>query len=183
MFILAFSFISCTPPEAAEYKYGLELSDIELYLESSTQGVHPSDDVLSFSHNPFRHQAMAEDKWVIEDSGYPAARFYSWATELTFEPIGENQFYTAKALHDCYLLKCVDSHKLYYVWTLTLDAYQAQLDHFPDGISYLADGATSFPLSPLSFDAIESLGGEVEGWIKVTSDNGTVSILPIGGEN
>ena len=182
MFTLVFSLLGCVSPEAAEYHYGFDISTLELKLSSPHMGVHPSQAVLEDPNNPFANSPLWLDKWVIEDSGYPAVRFYGWATQLAVEPIGENQFYTAAAIDDCYRLSCVPPDQLYYVWLLAIDAYQAQLDHFPDALGYLADGETSFPFSPLSFAAIEALGGAVEGWIKVEDEAGNVAILPMGGE-
>ena len=182
MFTLAFSLFACEPLEPAEYDYGIRLDDLELILHSRNVGIHPSTSVLDVPENPFSNAPLWDEKWVVEDAGFPPARFYGWATQLAVEPVGENQFYTARALDDCYQLGCVPSDQLYYVWQLAVDGYQAQLDHFPDGISYLADGETSFALSPLSYLAIEALGGSVEGWMMIEDEEGNAAVLPTGGE-
>ena len=182
MFILVYSLLGCQPPEPAEFVYGFDMSTLEINLLSPHMGVHPSTVVLDDPNNPFTGRPLLEDKWTIEDTGYPAVRFYGWATQLAVEPIGENQFYTAKALDDCYRLNCVPSDQLYYVWQLAIDAYQAQLDHFPGSVGYLADGVTSFPFAPLAYSAIEALGGTVDGWIMVEDEEGNIAVLPMGGE-
>ena len=182
MFTLVYSLLGCTTPEPAEFVYGFDMSALELNLMSPRMGIYPSTVVLEDPNNPFADGPLWLDKWTVEETGYPAVRFYGWATQLAVEPIGENQFYTAKALDDCYRLSCVPSDQLYYVWQLAIDAYQAQLDHFPDSLGYLADGVTSFPFSPLSYMAIEALGGAVDGWIMVEDEDGNVAVLPTGGE-
>lgn len=182
MFTLAFSLFACNPPEPAAYEYGINLDDVSLKLYSKDMGIHPSVSVLDAPENPFSNAPLWDEKWVIEESGFPAVRFYGWATQLAVEPFGENQFYTAKALDDCYQVGCVQNDQLYFVWQLAVDAYQAQLDYFPNDVSYLADGETSFPLSPLSYSAIEALGGTVDGWILIEDEEGNAAVLPTGGE-
>jgi len=82
---------------------------------------------------------------------------------LAFEQTGEHQYYTAAALHSMYLRQESNPEDIYAVRDLAIAGYQAQLDYFPSGVSYLADGVTSFPLAPLSCQGIIDLGGTPNG--------------------
>ena len=179
MFSLVASLVGCLP--AAVYDVGTELAEIEFVYTDSSHGVHPNTGVLFDSNNPFR-PPMGEDRWRIESSSYAPARYYSWASQLAVEPIGENQFYTASALADMVTLEELDPYELYYAWEMAVAAHQAVLTYFPESVSYLADGVTDFPLLPLSYEALISLGAEPQGWSKLLDEDGEPVYFPTGVE-
>lgn len=171
MFLLLANLLGCAPQPY--YYHGFNLWSIEFVLISPEQGIYPNTDILSDPNNPFS-QPLFDDKWEIEAFGYPPASYYAWATQLAVEPIGENQFYTAQALTNMYTLDLVDAHEKFYVWDMAVRAHEAVLLHFPDSVSYLADGVSSFSLAPLSYQALVDLGADVSNWQITTLDNGTI---------
>ena len=178
MFSLVASLVGCLP--AAEYDVGLDLAAIEFVYTDSSHGVHPSTGILQDPNNPFQ-PPMGEDRWRIESSGYAPARYYSWASQLAVEAIGENQYYTAAALSDMVILEALDPYELYFAWEMAVAGHQMVLDEFPESVSYLADGETSFPLLPLAFEALISLGAQPKGWSKLLDDDGEPIYVPSGG--
>ena len=119
-----------------------------------------------------------EGKWEVYDHGAWPASFYAWATELTAEPTGENQYYTAVCLHRIYDLERAEDSDLFFVRLMAIAAYQAVLDHFPDSVSYDASGSWSFPLAPLAYEGIVALGGTPEGgWIVVQTPDGGTAVV------
>ena len=176
-FVTAFLMFICTgcASSPAEYQYGFSLADIEFSYFDGTEGIHPSQSTFSNPNNPFTHGAPS--KWEIESAGYPQASFYSWAATLAFEPTGEHQFYTANALQNIYEQDLCIREECYFVHTMTIHAYQAQLNSFPYSVSYTADGIP-FPIDVLAYDAIISLGGSVEHWIKTTDVDGNELLIP-----
>ncbi|MEC7987663.1 MAG: hypothetical protein VX278_21020 [Myxococcota bacterium] len=175
MFILAYSLVGCAP-EAAQYEYGIALSDVEFTLFDTTEGIHPSVVTLQNPHNPFS-QSMPS-KWDIESAGYPIASFYAWAVTLAMEATGEHQFYAASSLHRIYSQELCTREESYYVRRMALEAYQTQLDSFPYAVSYSESGAP-FPIDTLAYDAIVSLGGDVQNWTKISNQEGEDILVPV----
>ena len=171
---VSFTVLGCAS-EPAEYQYGFSLSDIEFSYFDSSEGIHPSQVTFDNPNNPFTHGPPA--KWDIESAGYPQASFYSWATTLAFEPTGEHQFYTALALHNIYEQDLCTREECYFVHAMAIEAYKTQLNSFPFSVSYTADGIP-FPIDTLAYDAIISLGGTVENWIKTTNADGDEILIP-----
>lgn len=166
-------------PEPATYVYGVNLADVDFDLYATDMGVHPSTSVLDAPENVFADGGVSTDmKWEILDAGHWPATFYAWATVLTYEHIGEAQFYTATAAKAVYDRRDCDPQHLYYVRQIALDGFQVVLDEFPDSATYDATGEIAYPLAPLAYAAIEDLGGTPEGWTLVTGDDGTVALIP-----
>ncbi len=181
MFLLLVNLFGCAEPPQPYFYRGLNLLSIEFEYVSSEHGVYPNTDILGDPTNPFPNP-LFEQKWDVESFGYTPASYYVWATQLAVEPIGDNQYYTANALSNLYLQDMVDDHERFYVWEMAVAAHEALLTHFPDSVSYLADGVASYPLAPLSYDALVSLGADVSGWREVVASDGSVSIEPVGGQ-
>lgn len=92
-------------------------TDTLLNLACEDVGIWEEQCVLDDDANPFRGITIEEfnlnepdeefNKFELED-GIPAgpsgakARFYFWATALARRPLGENQYFTALALHELY---------------------------------------------------------------------------------
>lgn len=91
-------------------------TDTLLNLACEEAGVWPESCVAQDRQNPYRNAVIrefdvnnpdAETKFDL-DAGIPAgrtgakARFYLWATALARRASGENQWYTARALHELY---------------------------------------------------------------------------------
>ena len=161
------------------YRYGFDLAELEFNLHTADMGVHPDKTVLEDPNNPFKWGSMEIDtKWDIENTGRVVARFYCWATMLAREPAGEHQYYTAEALADIWKTERADAVYLPFVKTMAIRGYQAVLDSFPDSVSYLPDGITSFPLNILAYDALIEMGETPEGdWYVITEEDGTRRLL------
>ena len=93
------SAVGCSSPDAPDYLYGHNLTEIEFELTDLAMGVYPDQSVLDDPNNPFRESSIGLDtRWDIHDNANDAAGFYSWATLLAKQPNGENQFYTGLKL-------------------------------------------------------------------------------------
>ena len=97
------------------------------------------------------------------------------------ELTGDNQYYTAQALTNMYLLEMMDEYERYHV--CNGGEHTALLEHFPDSVSYLADGVSYFPLAPLSYEALVLLGADVSDWHRIETADGGVLIVPAAGSN
>ena len=92
-------------------------TDVVLNLACANVGIYPETCVLGDPENPFvtttiiefneNAEPGADDKFTLVNS-FPEgptgakARFYFWATALARRPSGENQWYTARALHELF---------------------------------------------------------------------------------
>ena len=161
--------------DAPSHVEGKDLHAQRLSLYSTKMGIHPNTDVLHDPNNPFLDGPVGEEtKWVVLQHANPAAAFYAWATLLAQGPNGERQYYVAKQLELIYTSGAVSGVELPYVRTMAIGAYQAQLDHFPDAVSYDASGKYAFELATLSYEGIVRLGGTVEGgWVLVKTPSGS----------
>ncbi len=120
-------------------------SDVVLNLACANVGVYPENCVLGDPENPYITTTIVEfdenapigsdDKFDLVNTIPPGpagakARFYFWATALARRPSGENQWYTAKALHELYDANSnvISTDEL--VRDQALKAYQSVLDNF-----------------------------------------------------
>jgi len=149
----------CALP-APTYEYGTPLNDLELNLFALDMGIYPSTSVLDDPNNPFAETGVPGDlKWDINSDAGPVAAFYSWATVLTGEPTGENQYYTALSLTAIWSGDLVPPEELVYVRDMAIDAHMSVLENFPESVTYDATGTIPYDLAPLSYQAILDLGG------------------------
>ncbi len=111
---------------------------VDLYCEDA--GVYPETCILDDPDNPFEIASLNEDnKRDLSDTSPSAkTRFYLWATMTAKNPSGENQYFTAVALHELYTLGQSENAK-----KQAKKAYQAVLDHFYNSTTwYLAEWIT-----------------------------------------
>lgn len=108
-------------------------TDYLLNLYSAEEGIYPDTSVLRDPANPYADASISmENVWDLNDSSPSAkAKFYLWASALTSYPMGEYQFFTAKALHELYTaggsINAREQAK---------KAYRATLDHFFDDVTW-----------------------------------------------
>jgi hypothetical protein len=108
-------------------------ADYVLDLYSVNEGLHPDQSVLDDPANPFAQANLnMENIWELNDnSPSPKAKFYLWATILANIPVGEYQYFTAKALHELYTAGGSENAKIQ-----AKKAYRATLDHFFDSVTW-----------------------------------------------
>jgi hypothetical protein len=119
-------------------------TDVVLDLACENVGVHPETCILEDPQNPFVNVPIIEfdvnnpggdNKFDLFNSIPPGptgakARFYFWATALARRPSGENQFYTALALHELFDANSNALSKDELVRAQALKAYRSVLDNF-----------------------------------------------------
>lgn len=161
--------------EAAEYRFGQNITGLEFELFDPTEGIHPSKVTLRNPRNPFRDIVISDDvKFDILANGGNAGAFYAWAALLANIGIGENQYGVATKLRDIYLSgEVADPNDRETVRLMAINAFQAILDCFPDQLLFEATGTFGFRLSTLAYNEILDLGGVPQGdWVLVTNSRG-----------
>jgi len=126
-------------------------TDVVLSLACEDVGVHPENCVLGDPENPFITTTIVEfdenappgtdDKFdllatIPEGPTGAKARFYLWATALARRPSGENQWYTAKALHELYDANSNVLSTDELVREQALKAYKSVLDNFWGSVTF-----------------------------------------------
>lgn len=125
-------------------------SDVVLNLACENVGVYPENCVLGDPENPFITTTIVEfdpnnprqdDKFDLNDSLPPGpagakARFYLWATALARRPSGENQYYTARALHELFDANSNVLSTDELAREQALKAYKSVLDNFWGSVTF-----------------------------------------------
>ncbi len=181
---------ACGPP--AQYRFGTNVSGLKFKPIDSTEGVFPSISVLNDPANAFRYAGPnlksqpdggIGTKWQLlgRVGGVPA--FYAFATSLTLEPTGENQFYTAQMLGEIAQSGAYDETVTEaQVKAMAIAGYRAVLDFFPGSVSYLGDGVTFFALDVLAYRGAVGLGAALPGYALIeTTDGGQPSVVRTAG--
>ena len=134
-------------------------TDTVLDFACADVGIAGETCVLNDPENPFLSVAItefdinnpdAENKFVLNNAIPPGptgakARFYLWATALARRPSGENQYYTAKSLHELF-----DAAGDQLVQEQALKAYRSVLDNFFGSVTFFeCCGGVAFP-APLN---------------------------------
>ena len=130
-------------------------TDTLLNLGCADVGIGAETCVLVDRENPFAFVPLpefdvnnpnAETKFDLA-AGIPAgptgakARFYLWATALARRPSGENQWLTARALHELF-----DANRDPLIQAQALKAYRSVLDNFFGSVTFFeCCGGVAFP--------------------------------------
>jgi len=136
-------------------------TDVVLNLACEDVGLYLEQCVLNDPENPFAVVPTLE--FDVNDPDGPTkfdlladippgptgakARFYLWATALARRPSGENQWYTARALHELFDANSNPVSKDEIVRAQALKAYRSVLDNFYGTVTFF--GATSDGLNEL----------------------------------
>lgn len=139
-------------------------TDTILNLACRDVGINGEACVLNDPENPFRFAATPEfnvndpdaitkfdlNADIPEGPTGAKARFYLWATALARFPSGENQFYTAQALHE---LWTAEGDPI--VRDQALRAYRSQLDNFFGAVTFFVffEGAPAVSFALNEFTA------------------------------
>jgi hypothetical protein len=126
-------------------------TDVVLNLACANVGVYPENCVLGDPENPFVTTTIVEfdenappgtdDKFdllatIPEGPTGAKARFYFWATALARRPSGENQWYTARALHELFDANSNFQSTDELAREQALKAYKSVLDNFWGSVTF-----------------------------------------------
>ncbi len=125
-------------------------TDVVLNLACEDVGIYPETCVLGDPENPFITTTIVEfdENNPLQDDKFdllatiPAgptgakARFYLWATALARRPSGENQYYTAKALHELFDANSNVLSTDELAREQALKAYKSVLDNFWGSVTF-----------------------------------------------
>jgi len=113
-----------------------------LPLTCEDEGIYPEDCVLEDPNNPYLYSYIDENnKWDLHNTAPSAkSRFYLWATALARNPNGENQYYTASALHE--LFTEGDSPN---AQAQAIKAYRSVMDNFYEEVTFFIIGDIQVP--------------------------------------
>lgn len=152
-------------------------TDTLLNLNCADVGINSETCVLDDPENPFRNVATneydvnnpdAETKFDLANN-IPAgptgakARFYLWATALARRASGENQWYTARALHELF-----DANSDPIVREQALKAYRSVLDNFFGSVTFFeCCGGVSFSATLNELVADDLYRTEATGWVRL----------------
>jgi len=124
-------------------------TDVVLKLACEDVGVSPENCVLADPENPF--VSITIEEFNENDPSAPfnkfelaaalplgsvgaKSRFYFWATALARRAIGENQYFTALALHELFDANSNDFDQDELIRAQALKAYRSVLDNFFDSV-------------------------------------------------
>ena len=167
------------PDDGSVFNTVLLPTDVVLNLACENVGIADERCVLEDPENPFvsvpiiefdQNDPDADNKFDLFNSIPPGptgakARFYFWATALARRQSGENQFYTALALHELFDANSNPESKDELVRAQALKAYRSILDNFFASVTVFTccpgaspDGNTpvafAVPLNELTADAL-----------------------------
>lgn len=131
---IALSFSACGggngSPEGSTIKLP---TDTTLNLYCADEGIGTNTCVLDDPENPYADSYIDNvNKWTLNDASPSAkAKFYLWATAMAHSPQGENQYYTALALHELYTEGRSENAK-----EQAKLAYRSLLDNYYDALTY-----------------------------------------------
>ena len=126
-------------------------TDLVLGLRCAEVGINTEPCVLEDRSNPYRTATIIEfsnqdpddleppfeNKFDLNDAAPgPKAKFYLWATALAKQPSGENQYYTARALHELWDEQVTAGFGDPIIQEQAIKAYRAVLDHFIDEATF-----------------------------------------------
>ena len=141
-------------------------TDVVLNLYCPDVGINDEQCVLADPENPFSVTAIPEPDQVPEDDdGNPLfddkfalaaslpegptgakARFYLWATALARRQTGENQWYTARALHELYTANSNLVFEDELIKEHTKRAYRSVLDNFFGQVTFFEVFGETIPV-------------------------------------
>jgi len=184
MLLFGFGILVAGGCESPEDKDGTVINaitlptDVVLNLACAAVGINNETCVLGDPENPFATTAIIEfdvnnpggdNKFDLFNSIPPGptgakARFYFWATALARRPSGENQYYTALALHELFDANSNVLSTDELVRAQALKAYRSVLDNFFGSVTVFecCPGASpvgepvafAVPLNELTADAL-----------------------------
>lgn len=166
-------------------------TDTLLNLGCADVGINTEDCVLQDPENPFAFVPIpefdvnnpdAETKFDLANNIPPGptgakARFYLWATALARRPSGENQWLTARALHELY-----DANSDPLIQQQALRAYRSVLDNFFGSVTFFeCCGGVSFPGTLNELVADDLYRTEATGYVRLVPGD-PINVLALFGE-
>lgn len=161
-------------------------TDTLLNLACENVGINDETCVLDDPENPYASVSIIDpqisppgNKFDLFDA-IPTgptgakARFYLWATALANFPSGENQWYTARALHELYTYNGDELIRLQ-----ALKAYRSNLDNFFGSVSYFDQFGFGVP-SLLNELAACHIYRPPDGWAEICLDASGLACSDLG---
>ncbi|MCC5793292.1 MAG: hypothetical protein JJT85_00975 [Chromatiales bacterium] len=191
--LLAMLLSACESPSDSEgvvINQILLPADTLLNLACIDVGIGAETCVLGDPENPFALVATpefdvnnpdAETKFDLANK-IPAgptgakARFYLWATALARRPSGENQWLTARALHELY-----DANSDPLIREQALRAYRSVLDNFFGSVTFFEFGGVSFPATLNERVADDLFRTEATGFVRLVPGD-PINVLALFGD-
>ena len=128
-------------------------TDLRLNLRCEDVGINQETCILEDDNNPYRNVATGEFDLnnpdepvgklellaaIPEGPTGAKARFYLWATALANRASGENQYFTAVALHELWTWQVEDGFGDPLIQQQALKAYRSLLDNFFGSATFLS---------------------------------------------
>jgi len=128
-------------------------TDLLLNLRCEDVGIYLETCILEDNNNPYRNVATGEFDLnnpdepvgklellaeIPEGPTGAKARFYLWATALANRASGENQYFTAVALHELWTEQVKDGFGDPLIQQQALKAYRSVLDNFFSSVTFLS---------------------------------------------
>lgn len=195
--LLAFAMLGATGCDGRSSSDGLVINqiilptDTLLNLACRDAGIGAETCVLQDPENPFAVVATpefdvnnpdAETKFDLAASIPPGptgakARYYLWATALARRPSGENQWLTARALHELF-----DANSDPLIQNQALRAYRSVLDNFFGSVTFFeCCGGVSFPGTLNELVADDLYRTEATGYRRLVPGD-PINVLSLFGE-
>jgi hypothetical protein len=116
-------------------------SALSLYCEDV--GIADNSCILDDPKNPYVISVVNDDtKWDLHNAApSEKSRFYLWATAQARSPRGENQYYTALALHHVYSESDDES-----IGEQAKKAYRSILDNYFNSVTFWTYSGTPYPV-------------------------------------
>ena len=191
--LFALGLAGCESPGEADGTVANSLvlpTDVVLDLACADVGINTEQCVLLDPENPFINVVVAEfdvnnpdaetkfDLNALIPAGETGAkaRFYLWATALARRPSGENQWYTAQALHELW-----DANGDEIIRDQALRAYRSVLDNFFGSVTFFTFGGATTPVQLNQLTA-DNLFRPASTGFRVLIEGGERVVLEVLGE-
>ena len=173
-------------------------TDVVLNLFCENVGINDEQCVLDDAENPFAFTSILEPDQIDDDDPDPPpdkfaldaslpqgpsgakARFYLWATALARRPTGENQWKTARALHELF---DANSNRIFQdelVRAQALKAYRSVLDNFFGSVTFFRIGGALLPFQLKEIVARDLFITEETGFMRLVDSQ--IEVLELFGE-
>lgn len=198
--VMLLALVGCKEPDEGEGQLITSILlpvDTVLDLHCPDVGINAETCVLNDPDNPYatavinefdQNNPDAETKFTLANELPPGpsgakARFYLWATALARRPSGENQWHTARALHELW-----DANGDPLIQAQALKAYRSVLDNFFGSVTFFEccpevspDGTpVAFPATLNELVADNLFNAASTGWARLVPGDPLLTLSLLG---